>query len=88
LGGSLFPRNEVAAKSPLVTVARSVPYLAVGSPTEYDYYFTPGWDARLTPFDSVGVVEITGDTAVGGYSVHTQNSFDNLEDLRKYVLLP
>jgi hypothetical protein len=88
LGGSLFPRNEVAAKSPLVTVARSVPYLAVGSPTEYDYYFTPGWDARLTPFDSVGVAEVVGDTALGGYVVHTCSSFANLEEMRKYVLLP
>ena len=88
LGGTLFPRNAVAAKSPLLTVARSVPHMAVDSPTEYDYYFTPGWDAKLTPLDSVGAVEITGDTAVGGYSSHTQGSFDNLEDLRKHVLLP
>jgi len=88
LGGSLFPRGKVAAPSPLFTVARSVPYLAIGSPTDYDYYFTPGWDVRLTPFDSVGVLEIASDTAYGGYGVHSRGSFDNLEELRKYVLLP
>jgi hypothetical protein len=85
LGGSLFPRGKVAAPSPLFTVARSVPYLAIGSPTDYDYYFTPGWDVRLTPFDSMGVLEIASDTAFG---THTRGSFDNLEELRKYVLLP
>jgi hypothetical protein len=89
LGGTLFPRSKVAATSPMLTVARSVPYMAVSSPTEYEYYFAPGWDARLTPFDSVGVLEIAGDTAAGGgYAVHSRGSFDNLEGLRKYVLLP
>ena len=88
MGGSLFPRSKAAATSPLLTVARSVPYLDVESVAEYDYYFTPSWDARLTPFDSVGVLEIAGDTAVGGYNTHTRGSFDNLQDLRRYVLLP
>jgi hypothetical protein len=88
LGGALFPRGKVAAPSPLFTVARAVPYLAIGSPTDYDYYFTPGWDVRLTPFDSVGVLEIASDTALGGYAIHSRGSFDNLEELRKHVLLP
>jgi len=85
LGGTLFPRSAVAAPSPLFTLARSVPYMAVPGATEYNYYFTPGWDVRLTPIDSVGVLEITGDTA---YAARTRGSFDHLEDLRKYVLLP
>jgi hypothetical protein len=85
MGGSLFPRNSVAAPSPMITVARSEPYLALSAPTEHDYFFATAWDAKLTPLDSIGVVEITGDTAYGD---HSQGSFDNLEDLRKYVLLP
>jgi hypothetical protein len=69
----------------MFTVARSEPYLAISSPTEYGYYFTPSWDVKLTPFDSIGVLEIASDTAYGG---HCRRSFDNLEDLRKCVLLP
>jgi len=87
LGTTLFPRSQVAAPSPLLTVARSVPYMAVAGASEYDYYFTPGWDVKLTPFDSVGVVEITGNTALGGYGVHTRGAFD-LEGLRRHALLP
>jgi hypothetical protein len=87
LGGTLFPRAQVAAWSPMLTVARSVPYMAVPHATEYDYYFTPGWDVKLTPFDSVGVLEIASNTALGGYGVHTRGAY-NLEELRKYVLLP
>jgi len=82
LGGTLFPRNAVAAPSPLFAVARAVPFL-VGGVT--DFFFEPGWDARLTALDSVGVADILSDTA---YASRTQGSFDNLEDLRKYVLLP
>jgi hypothetical protein len=85
MGGSLFPRSKVAAPSPMLTVARSVPYLNKDNPTAYDYFFARAWDVKLTPLDSAGVLEITSDTA---YSSHSQNSFDNLEDLRKYVLLP
>jgi len=85
MGGVLFPRSTVAAPSPMLTFARSEPYLAVSTPTEYDYFFAPAWDVKLTPLDSIGVVEIISDTAYGG---HSRSSFDNLEDLRKYVLLP
>jgi hypothetical protein len=69
----------------MLTVARSEPYLARSAPTEYDYFFAPAWDGKLTPLDSAGVDEITNDTA---YASHSQGSFDNLEDLRNYVLLP
>ncbi len=82
LGGTLFPRSAVAAASPLFAVARAVPFLP-GTIT--DYFFEPGWDARLTALDSIGVVDITSDTA---FASHTQGSFDNLDDLRKYVVLP
>jgi hypothetical protein len=82
LGRTLFPRSAVAAPSPLFAVARAVPFLPV---TITDFFFEPGWDARLTALDSIGVVDITSDTA---FASHTQGSFDNLEDLRKYVLLP
>jgi len=82
LGGSLFPRGAVAAASPLFAVARAVPFLPA---TITDYFFEPGWDARLTALDSVGVVDITSDTA---FARHTHSSYDNLEDLRKHVLLP
>jgi len=88
MGGRLFPRTSVAPPSPLFTVARSVPHVVKAGATDYDFYFTSAWDARLTPFDSVGVLEIASDTANGGYYVHTRSSFGNLEDLRKYVLLP
>jgi hypothetical protein len=82
LGGTLFPRSAVAAASPLFAVARAVPFLPGGIT---DFFFEPGWDVRLTALDSVGVVDITSDTA---FASHTLGSFDNLEDLRKYVLLP
>jgi hypothetical protein len=88
MGRTLFPRGGVAAQSPMIAVARSVPYMAKDNPTDYDFYFTPAWDARLTPFDSLGVVEIAGDTVAGGFAVHTRGAFDHLEELRKYVLLP
>jgi hypothetical protein len=82
LGGTLFPRNAVAAPSPLFAVARAVPFLPGGIT---DFFFEPGWDARLTALDSVGVADIISDTA---YASRTRGSFDHLEDLRKYVLLP
>jgi hypothetical protein len=83
MGGTLFPRS-VAAQSPMMSVARSVPFLPTSSATAYGYFFAPAWDVKLTPFDSLGIVEITGDTA---YGTHTRNSFA-LQDLRKHVLLP
>jgi len=85
MGGALFPRGRVAAASPLFTVARSEPFLAVATPTANEYFFAPAWDVKLTPLDSIGVVEITSDSA---YGAHSRNSFDNLEELRKHVLLP
>ena len=84
IGGALFPRSRVAAPSPMLAVARAVPYLARDNPAEDDYFFAPDWDVRLTPPDSVGVQDIYSDTA---YSSHSLGSI-NLEDLRKYVLLP
>ncbi len=85
LGGTLFPRSGVAAASPLMTVARSEPFMPVSSSSGYEYFFAPAWDVKLTPLDSIGVVEITSDSA---YAAHSRGSFDNLEDLRKHVLLP
>jgi len=85
VGGSLFPRGAVAAASPLLSVARSEPFMPMSTASGYEYYFTPAWDVKLTPLDSIGVVEITSDTA---YAAHSRSSFDNLEDLRKHVLLP
>jgi hypothetical protein len=82
LGGTLFPRGVVAAASPLFAVARSVPFLPS---TVTDYFFVPGWDVKLTALDSVGVLDIMSDSA---YASRSRGSFDNLEDLRKYVLLP
>jgi hypothetical protein len=85
MGRWLFPRNRVAAQSPMLAVARSVPYLATtGPPTEDDYYFSPDWDVRLTPLDSVGVADIVSDNAYDTLGLDSLN----LEDLRKYVLLP
>lgn len=81
MGGTLFPRGRVAATSPLLTVARAVPFMAPGTT---DSFFLPAWDAKLTALDSIGVSDITSDSA---YPNHSQNSF-NLEDSRKYVLLP
>jgi hypothetical protein len=68
----------------MLAVARSEPYLAKDNPSEEDYFFTPVWDVRLTPLDSAGVQDICNDTA---YSNHSLDSL-NLEDLRRYVLLP
>ena len=82
LGGSLFPRSAVAAASPLFSVAQSVPFLP---DAVTDYFFVPGWEVKLTALDSVGVDDIVNDTA---YASRSRGSFDNLEDLRKYVLLP
>jgi len=82
LGKALFPRGSVAAPSPLFSVARAVPFLPS---TVSDYFFQPGWDVKLTALDSVGVATIMGDTA---YASRTQNCFSNLQNLRKYVLLP
>jgi hypothetical protein len=69
----------------MFAVARSEPYLTRSAPTEYDYYFAPAWNVKLTPLDSAGVLEIAGDTA---FPSHSRGSFDHVEDLRKYVLLP
>jgi hypothetical protein len=85
LGRSFFPRSEVAATSPMLTVARSIPYLTTSTPAGSEFFFSPDWDVKLTPLDSIGVAEITSDTA---FASHCQGSFDNLEDLRNYVLLP
>jgi hypothetical protein len=84
MGGSLFPRGGVAPKSPLFTVSQSVPYLARDNPTQYERFFAPAWDSKLTPLDSAGVLVINSDTEYGG---HSRNSFD-LEELRKNALLP
>ena len=84
IGRSLFPRSSAAASCPMLSVARSEPYLARNNPTEEDYFFAPDWDVRLTPLDSAGVQDICNDTA---YNSHSLNSL-NLADLRKYVLLP
>jgi hypothetical protein len=84
IGRSLFPRSRVAAPCPMLAVARAEPYLARANPTEEDYFFSPDWDVRLTPLDSAGAQDICNDTA---YSNHSLSSF-NLEDLRRYVLLP
>jgi hypothetical protein len=84
IGGSLFPRSRVAATCPMLSVARSEPYLALPNPTNDDYFFSPNWDVRLTPLDSAGVHDICNDTA---YNSHSLNLI-NLADLHKYVLLP
>jgi hypothetical protein len=84
IGGSLFPRSRVAPPCPMLAVARAEPHFARTSPSEEDYYFSPDWDARLTPLDSAGVQDICSDTA---YASHNLSSID-LDDLRRYVLLP
>ena len=84
VGGSLFPRSSTAAPSPMLAVARAVPYLARDNPTAEDYFFAPNWDVRLTPLDSAGVHDISNDTAYNSHSLNTVN----LEDLRRHVLLP
>jgi hypothetical protein len=60
-----------------------MPYLNITSPTEEDFYFSPEWEARLTAVDSAGVQDIVNDPA---YVAHL-SSID-LEELRKYVVLP
>ena len=85
MGGTFFPRSAVAPASPMLSVARSEPFMPLSSPSGAEFFFGPAWDVRLTAMDSIGVVEITSDTAYAG---HTHGSFNNLEDLRKYVLLP
>jgi Tfp pilus assembly protein FimT len=84
IGRSLFPRSRVAAPCPMLAVAQSEPYLARDNPTAEDYFFAPDWDVRLTPLDSAGVQDICNDTAYGSHSLNSLN----LEDLRRYVLLP
>jgi hypothetical protein len=84
IGGSLFPRSRVAPPCPMLAVARAEPYMAMVNPTDDDFYFSPSWDVRLTPLDSAGVHDITNDTA---YASHNLTSF-NLDELRRYVLLP
>jgi hypothetical protein len=84
LGGTFFPRSRVAPTCPLVTVAKAEPYLAVNSPTEDDYFFSPSWDARLVAVDSVAVSEITRHPphdSLGLYAL-------NLVGLQQHVLLP
>jgi hypothetical protein len=83
-GGRLFRRDGVAAPMPMVTVARSVPYLAVDSATDGDYFFSPNWDARLTALDATAVQDIASGTAYDSLGLDSLN----LEDLRRYVLLP
>jgi hypothetical protein len=68
----------------MLAVARAEPYLARANPTDDDCFFSPDWDVRLTPLDSAAVHKICTDTA---YASHSLNSI-NLEDLRRYVLLP
>ncbi len=84
LGGTLFPRSRTAATAPMLAVARAEPYMALANPTDDDFYFSPSWDVRLTPLDSAGAHDITNDTA---YANHNLSSF-NLDELRRYVLLP
>ena len=84
VGGALFPRSRVAAPCPMLAVARAEPFLAGSQQTTAGYFFTPGWDVRLTPLDSAGVQDICSDTA---YTSHSLTSL-NLQNLRKYVLLP
>lgn len=85
MGGIYSLRSAAAATRPLFTVARAEPYLTVSDPSGAEYFFAPSWDVRLTPLDSLGVAEITSDTAYAG---HSRGSLDNLQDLRKHALLP
>jgi hypothetical protein len=85
MGGTLFPRSAVAPESPMLSVARSEPFMPASTTSGSEFFFIPSWDVRLTPLDSNGVVEITSDTA---YASRTHGSFTNLEEWRKYVLLP
>jgi len=83
-GAGLFNRDGVPAPMPMVTVARSVPYLAIGSPTEEDYFFSPSWDVRLTSVDATALQDIATGEAYAKLGLDSLN----LEELRKYVLLP
>jgi len=83
LAQAFFPRAGIAARYPTLAVAQAAPYLTLNNPTAEDYFFTPAWDTRLSPLDSVGVLDITGDSAY----VSRLTSID-LERLRKNVLLP
>jgi hypothetical protein len=85
IGGAFLPLRVVTPPSPILTVARAEPYLAACDPFGAGYFFAPSWDVRLTPLDSLGVAEITSDTAYAG---HSRGSFDNLKDLHKHALLP
>lgn len=84
LGGAFFPRNRVAPTCPLVTVAKAEPYLAINSPTEADWFFSPSWDARLVPVDSVAVDDITNHPAHDSLGLFALN----LVGLQRDVLLP
>jgi hypothetical protein len=83
-GGGLFNRGGVPAPMPMVTVARSVPFLAINSPTEEDYFFSPNWDVRLTLLDEAALQDIATGEAYAKLGIDSLN----LEELRKYVLLP
>ena len=83
-GGRLFNRDGVRAPMPMVTAARSVPYLAIDSPTEEDYFYSPNWDARLTPLDETALQ----DMATGEAYAKLELGSLNLEELRKHVVLP
>jgi hypothetical protein len=85
MGGMLFPPGPVAPLSPMLTVARAEPYLTGSDLSDVGYFFAPSWDVRLAPLDSLGIAEITGDTAYAG---HSRGSLDNLQDLRRHALLP
>ncbi len=84
LGRAVLPRERVAAPCPMLSVAQARPYLALASPTEEDYFFSPNWEVRLVPIDSAGVYQITSDPR---YEANRLSAI-NLEDLLKYVLLP
>jgi hypothetical protein len=83
-GGGLFNRGGVPAPMPMVTIARSVPYLAIDSPTEEDFFYSPNWDTRLTPLDETALQDMATGEA---YAKLEMGSF-NLEELRSYVVLP
>ncbi|UCG44099.1 MAG: Tad domain-containing protein [candidate division WOR-3 bacterium] len=83
-GGGLFRRSGVPAPMPMVTLARSVPYLAIDSPADEDFFFSPNWDTKLTALDATAVQDIAGGEA------YSELGLDSLylEELRNYVLLP
>ncbi|HTW91244.1 MAG TPA: hypothetical protein VMH22_05995 [bacterium] len=53
--------------------------------TQEVHFFAPFWDVELNPLDSAGIALMMSDTAYAG---HTHNCFSNLQNLRKYALLP